>query len=93
MNSQKDKKKYERGMIAFTGPKIPDRGYTVCATYLEGEHQSDALVEIFKDGKKVRKFLFPAYKIYNISAHFGDIVDSEIRENADGYNLAASTGF
>ncbi len=78
--------------IAFESEK-PDRGYTVKASYLKEPNKADALVEIFKEGELVRKFTFPAYKIWNIAAHFSDIVDSEIEKNTNGYEQAASTGF
>ena len=78
--------------IAFEGPKEPDRGYTVRASYLKEPHAGDALIEIFKDGKLLRHFLFPAYKIWNISAHFRDIVDGEIEKSARGYEMAAWDG-
>ena len=42
---------------------------------------------------RYRRFLFPAYKIWNIAAHFGDIVTSEIDGNMAGYDLAGWTGF
>lgn len=76
--------------LAFEGPNNPDRGYTCRAWYLEGK--PDALVEILKAGEVVRSFLFPAYKIYNIQAHFSDIVDSELANNDLGYRQAAWTG-
>ena len=72
--------------------ETPDRGYTVKISYLEKPNTADALVEIFKEGERIRDFLFPAYKIWNIAAHFSDIVDGEIENNASGYEVAASTG-
>ena len=78
--------------IAFEGPKVPDRGYTIRASYLCQPNEGDALVEIFKDSKPLRCFTFPAYKIWNLSAHFEEIVESEISNNIDGYANAASTG-
>ncbi len=84
--------KFEVDAVAFEGPPIPDRGYTVRASYLKGEHKTDALIEIFKDAKPLRHFLFPAYKIWNIAAHFKDIVDGEIKNDASGYGLAAWDG-
>ena len=78
--------------VAFEGPPTPDRGYTMKASYLLGEHKTSALVEIFKDGKPLRRFLFPAYKIWNIAAHFKDIVDGEIENDMRGYGLAAWDG-
>lgn len=77
--------------IAFES-KTPDRGYSVKASYLKQPDSGDALVEIFKDGIKLREFLFPAYKIWNIAAHFSDIVDGEIEESASGYEMAAWDG-
>lgn len=77
--------------IAFES-KEPDRGYTVRASYLKAPNDSDALVEIFKDGHPLRKFTFPAYKIWNIAAHFRDIVDGEIEQSASGYKMASWDG-
>lgn len=73
---------------------IDDRGFNVKAWYLEDSKESkgDALVEITKDGKLLREFLYPAYKIYNIGAHFRDIVDGELENNANGYAVAGSDG-
>jgi hypothetical protein len=76
--------------LAFES-KEPDRGYTAKASYLK-EPKGDALVEIFKDGVPVRSFLFPAYKIWNIAAHFSDIVDGELEQSAHGYEMAAWDG-
>lgn len=83
---------HEVESVAFEGPNQPDRGYTVRASYLKAPHQGDALIEVFKDGSLVRHFLFPAYKIWNIQAHFSDIVDSEIEESTRGYEMAAWNG-
>lgn len=68
------------------------KGYNISAWYLESPNNGNALIEIFKDGEIVRKFLFPAYKIYNLQAHFEDIVESEINNNTHGYEEAASSG-
>lgn len=77
--------------VAFES-QAPDRGYTVKASYLMPPHAGDALIEIFKDGQPLRSFLFPAYKIWNIAAHFSDIVDGEIVKSARGYEMAAWDG-
>lgn len=69
-----------------------DRGFFARASYLL-EPKGDALIEIFRDDKLVRSFLFPAYKIWNIGAHFSDIVDSELANDIQGYEAAAWTGF
>ena len=74
---------------------MTDRGYNVKGWYLKDtkENKGDALIQITKDGKMLREFIFPAYKIWNIAAHFGDIVDSEITKDDNGYRIASSTGF
>ena len=77
--------------LAFES-KEPDRGYTVRAYYLKEPDAGDALVEIFKDGHRLRSFMFPAYKVWNIAAHFHDIVDGEIENSASGYEMAAWNG-
>lgn len=59
--------------IAFKGPNTPDRGYTVRASYLKEPLSADALIEVMRYGEIVQSFVFPAYKIYNIQAHFGEI--------------------
>ncbi|MGH7261521.1 MAG: hypothetical protein ACREI9_12715 [Nitrospiraceae bacterium] len=83
-----------REKVIFEGPNQPDRGYTVKATDLEDIETSrgDALIEIFKEGELVRSFVFPAYKVWNIVAHFGDIVDGEIANHDAGYRKAAWDG-
>ncbi len=76
--------------IAFES-KEPYREYTCRATYLISP-KGDALIEIFKNGELKREFLFPAYKIWNIAAHFHDIVDGEIEDSTRGYEMAAWNG-
>ena len=83
---------FEVESVAFEGPKTPDRGYTIRASYLKKPHDADALIEVMKDGQPLRRFLFPAYKIYNLQAHFHDIVDGEIENSAKGYEMAAWNG-
>ena len=77
---------------------IKDRGFRVRAWYLKEKLngiQSNALVKITKnDGKLYRRFKWPAYKIFNIAAHFQDIVDGELEKTNDklsGYRIAGST--
>ena len=71
---------------------LTDRGFNVKAWYLNDD-SGDALVKITKNGKLHRKFKWPAYKIFNISAHFKDIVDGELEKTNDklsGYKIAGS---
>lgn len=70
---------------------INDRGFNVKAFYLS-EPKGEALIVVTKDEKPFREFLFPAYKIWNIAAHFQDIVDGELEKSTSGYEMAASTG-
>lgn len=77
--------------VAFES-KDPDRGYTVKASYLKAPNAGDALIEIFKDGQPLRCFTFPAYKVWNIAAHFSDIVDGELAGDHHGYEMAAWDG-
>lgn len=67
-------------------------GYNIEAWYLKQPNGGNALIYIFKDGKVLREFLFPAYKIYNLQAHFEDIVEGEKRNSASGYEAAAWNG-
>lgn len=73
---------------------MEDRGYGAKAWYLKNTESSkgDALIEITLNGEVIRRFLFPAYKIWNIQAHFTDIVDGEIEKSDRGYRMAAWNG-
>ena len=52
------------------------------------DDSGDSLVIISKDGKEIKKFRWPTYKIFNIPAHIEDIaMDIE-----DGLRTAGSTG-
>ena len=75
---------------------IVDRGFRVRAWYLNEKNniiKTDALVKITKNGELCRRFKWPAYKIFNIAAHFEDIVDGELEKTNDklsGYKIAGS---
>lgn len=84
-----DRKNIKIEKVAFEGEK---RGYYFKAIYLE-EPKGEALIEISKAGKMIREFLFPAYKIWNISAHADDIIDGLEKESDSGLYEAGSTGF
>lgn len=70
----------------------PDRGFTMKAFYLT-KPSGDALVEIYRESEPYRRFLYPSYKIWNIAAHFHDIVSGEIDGDFSGYDMAGWTGF
>lgn len=74
--------------VAFEGEK---RGYYFKATYLQ-QPKGEALIEISKDGNIIREFLFPAYKIWNISAHADDIINGLEKESDEGIYVAGSDG-
>lgn len=76
----------------FEGPKVPYRGFT-CRAKDKDDGSGNAIVEVLFEKNVVRSFEWPTYKVWNILAHFNEIVDSEIAKNADGYRLAAWTGF
>ena len=68
-----------------------EKDYHFKATYLK-EPKGESLIEITKNGELIRDFLFPSYKIYNISAHARDIVEGLENESNEGLLLAGSTG-
>jgi len=71
---------------------LTDRGFNVKAWYLNDD-SGNALVKIFYDDELYREFNWPAYKIFNIAAHFGDIVDGELEKTSNklsGYEIAGS---
>lgn len=75
---------------------INDRGFNVKAWYLKNTEQSkgDSLIEVCCNGEMIRQFVYPSYKIWNIAAHFGDIVDEELSktDKERGYLIAGSDG-
>lgn len=77
---------------------INERGFNVKCWHLVDDEslniKADALVELRYDDKVVRRLLFPSYKIWNIAAHFSDIVDGELDKDdqARGYRIAGSDG-
>ena len=75
---------------------VNDRGFNAKGWYLKNTDDSkgDAFIEIKYKDEIVKQFLFPAYKIYNIPAHFGDIVDGELSmdDKERGYRIAAWNG-
>ena len=69
----------------------PDRGFVFKAWNLP-ESKGKALIEVERDGKLVREFTFPSYKVWNIPAHSHDIIQSELDKDVDGYLIAGSDG-
>lgn len=77
---------------------IDDRNFNVKAWYLENDEElgikGDALIELRYNDELVRELIYSAYKIYNIAAHFSDIVDGELSQDNQerGYLIAGSDG-
>ena len=69
---------------------INERGYRILAE--EADH-GDAQITISKDEQVVRSFKWPAYKVWNISAHARDIVDGLEAKSDSGLYEAGLTGF
>lgn len=68
--------------------ETPITGYTGTAWYIK--NSNDAVVEIYYDNATVKIFKVPAYKAYNILAHFSEIVHNVIYDSTDGLNSALS---
>ena len=73
--------------IAF---ELEDRRFKIRAIWGDG---GESLIEITKDGQPYKKFTYPSYKIFNLAAHFSDIVDSELAKDDEGYRIAGASGF
>ena len=50
------------------------RGFVAKAYYIDG--RKNAEIEITRDGQYYAKYLYPAYRIWNIAAHFTDMIDN-----------------
>lgn len=66
--------------VAYDTSDKPYRGYSVRASYLKSPNEQDAWIEVSKDGAVVNSFYYPAYRIYNITAHFEEMVDNHIED-------------
>ena len=73
---------------------LDNRDFNIKAWYAQDipESKGDAIVELSYKGEVVRDIIYPAYKVYNLAAHFDDIVDSEINNDDRGYQIAGSDG-
>lgn len=65
--------------------KFEHRGLEFESTEVD---RGNSIVTISKQGEKLKEFLWPTYKIFNIEAHADDICDSI----EDGLMIAGSTG-
>ena len=78
----------EKGNLIFE-TKL-DRGFVFKAW--KTDSKGDALIEVDRDGKIIRSFVFPTYKVWNIAAHASDIIESELNNDINGYRMAGSDG-
>lgn len=84
MQNEKDKLEWSR--------KEDYKGFNINCWRLKTDPHKDVFIEILKDGKIHREFLYPAYKQYNLQAHFEDIVEGELRNSTSGYEAASWNG-
>jgi len=82
--ADKDKLEWER--------KEPLDGYNIHCWRLKTNPHSDVFIEVTKDGNIIREFFYPAYKQYNLQAHFEDIVAGEKQNSISGYQAASWNG-
>ena len=83
---------HEIESVAYDTSEKPYRGFTVRASYLKAPRQQDALIEMFRDGKRWNCFYYPAYRIYNIVAHFNESVDAKLEEEAENPSAHVAAG-
>ena len=75
--------------VAFETHEI--KGHKITAWYLE-QPKGDALIKITKGDDVVQEFLYPAYKIWNLSAHAAEIIDGLLNKDDEGLRHAGSDG-
>lgn len=73
--------------VAFETPVY--RGVSIRA-YSDSDAAGDTRVEIVRDGVVCDHLTYPAYKIWNIAAHYQDIIDGEAEGNIRGWFIAGS---
>jgi hypothetical protein len=69
---------HQVALVAYDTSEEPYRGFHVRASYLKAPKDRDAWIEIYRLGSVWRSYYYPAYRIYNIAAHFTDMVDGQI---------------
>ena len=67
--------------------KVEYKGFTAEAFWGD---DADARVVVTRDGQPFKEFTYPAYKIFNIAAHWQDIVEGELKDSDEGYRIAGS---
>ena len=67
--------------------KVEYKGFTAEAFWGEGV---DARIVITRPDKAIKELSYPAYKIFNIAAHWEDIVEGELVNSDEGWRIAGS---
>jgi hypothetical protein len=70
--------------------RVEHKGFIADGFWGEG---ADGRVVVTKDGQKIFEFTYPAYKIFNIAAHWTDIIDGELAGTGEGWLKAGWAGF
>jgi hypothetical protein len=58
--------------------KVEHRGFIATAFYDDDPKAQDANIVVTRDGALFKEFKYPAYRIWNIAAHWPDMVDAEL---------------
>ncbi len=72
---------HEVAGVAYDTKDSPYQGFHVRASYLKAPNDRDAWIEIFRDGEPWRSYYYPAYRIYNVAAHFSDMIDEVLDDD------------
>jgi hypothetical protein len=67
--------------------EVEHKGFIAKGYWGEGE---DGRVVVTRNGQPYKEFTYPAYKIFNIAAHWEDIVEGELQNSEIGYQIAGS---
>jgi hypothetical protein len=72
----------EREMSEKEAFKVEYKGFIVTAFWNDDPKVQDANIVVTRDGAPYKEFTYPAYRIFNIAAHWSDLVEGELRELA-----------
>lgn len=65
--------------VAYDTSGRPYRSFSVRASYVKDSQ--NAWIEVTRDGQVIRGFEYPAYRIWNIAAHFSEYVDDLLTDD------------
>lgn len=58
------------------------RGHSVKAWYLAPPDDQNALLEFTAPDGQIFQRFYPAYRVWNISAHFGEMIDAQMERTS-----------